>query len=154
MRYWGGARITVFNQYCFRLHPLLDHTLVRYIFDFSLTDKADGLLQKRVIAHFSPLVAKIRSAYEDAPLHPARTSLATQVMRKGKHLIKSVQRRLTRPPAAAKLSIFAYLDHYVKPIARIEEVCNIGPSALADQKAIGRYLTVAKTIDMFYEKVR
>jgi hypothetical protein len=49
MRFWGGARITAASQYCHQIHPLLDHILARHSFDFSLEDKRDASLQRRII---------------------------------------------------------------------------------------------------------
>jgi len=63
MKYWGGSRLSAYNQYAFRIHPLLDHKLAKYQFEVPLIEKYNGNYQKRVITHFDINIAKIISSY-------------------------------------------------------------------------------------------
>lgn len=63
MRYWGGSRITYFNQYAYRIHPLFDFELASFLFDIPAKEKINAKLQKILIDKFDHKLASYTSNY-------------------------------------------------------------------------------------------
>lgn len=159
MRFWGGSRITVANQYGHHLHPLLDHTLARHSFDFSLAEKAGGALQKRVMAlvpgldaiPINPLAApsdpKGRAVHllrtrlhmpmpEDLP--PEGRRLWHRLRTRGRYQAPEALARATRSPMSAALA------HFVR----------LPMSHLADASLLGRFDTVTRALQRYESKIQ
>jgi hypothetical protein len=156
MKYWGGSRITAFNQYCHHVHPLLDDTLARYAFAFSLEEKRGGQLQRRIITEASRALATVRSSYANrSMLHPqpasdggalfsrlrqswrgARTTLAnTRALR----FLRPGQRREPTLPTTAPL---------------FEAHTGIALSRMYNAKIAGRALTLERAFARFSDRIR
>jgi len=52
MMYWGGSRITYFNRYGYRFHPLLDYELIYKLFYIENDEKADHKFMMKTIEKF------------------------------------------------------------------------------------------------------
>lgn len=63
MMYWGGSRISAFNQYTYRFHPLLDYNLIYPLFYISKEEKKYGKLQMKIIELFDYNLSKYSSDY-------------------------------------------------------------------------------------------
>jgi len=63
MMYWGGSEITRFNQYCYRLHPLLDYNSIYPLFDTPDSLKKNFKLQMQIIEKLDPYLASLPSDY-------------------------------------------------------------------------------------------
>ena len=63
MRYWGGSRLTYFNQYAYRIHPLLDFELASFLFDIPAKEKRNAKLQKVLTDRFDHKLAGYASQY-------------------------------------------------------------------------------------------
>jgi hypothetical protein len=63
MMYWGGSRITYFNYYGYRYHPLLDYDLIYPLFHIGDDSKHDGKFQMRTIERFDHRLASYPSNY-------------------------------------------------------------------------------------------
>jgi asparagine synthetase B (glutamine-hydrolysing) len=156
MRYWGGSRITAFNQYCYRAHPLLDHTLARHSFDFSLDDKAHAGLQKRVmalvpgldripLAHDLAMNARGRAAYWlRTELQHRNLGLSPDLTRWARHLRRRVQPYEAPDrvrPALAK----------IRP--ELLSFASLSLGEMADPLLLNRLATVGYAVDRLGGKV-
>ena len=63
MMYWGGSRITQFNSYAYRYHPLFDYRLIRPLFFVDEEEKNDGKFQMMMIERFDHQLATYPSNY-------------------------------------------------------------------------------------------
>ena len=63
MMYWGGSRITYFNQYGYRFHPLLDHEIAGFAFDIPKVAKDYEKFNMEIIAEFDEKFASYNSNY-------------------------------------------------------------------------------------------
>ena len=63
MMYWGGSRITFFNYYGYRYHPLLDYELIYPLFQIGDDLKHDGKFQMQLIERFDRKMASYQSNY-------------------------------------------------------------------------------------------
>jgi len=61
--YWGGSRISFFNRYGYRLHPLLDYELTSNVFKISRREKDDEKFMMQVIKKFDKEFASYQSNY-------------------------------------------------------------------------------------------
>jgi hypothetical protein len=158
LRFWGGSRITIANQYCHHLHPLLDHTLARHVFDFPLAEKAGGALQKRLIALVPGLDAipinppavpsdpKLRVVHflrtrlhmpmpEDLP--PEGRRLWYRLRARGRYHAPELLARATQTPMAAALA------HFIR----------LPMSHLAESALLGRFATVTRALERYESKI-
>lgn len=170
MRYWGGSRISAFNQYCYRLHPLLDDTLAQYAFHFSNEEKAGGALQRRIITAASPTMARVPSSYFGKPLvfeaghpfHPAQAIAQTlnrvagalgkglRTLGNAKQVVVLRERLLGRAsPTRSPSPLSLYPS-----TGRLEALLGIGVDGVFNNKIVGRYLTLEKTLARFEDKLR
>ena len=161
MRYWGGARISAFNQYCFRVHPLIDYALMKYVFDVPLSAKRGSEFQKQVISCFAQNIANIPFSNEiPADLNKTRSprdiikSVRRKVESLGKKIIPFMPSSIAAPimKRARKLPSFLR-DYRSLPDHGLEDFLNLRRDDLASDLAIGRFLTIAKTIGKFREKI-
>jgi len=87
MMYWGGSRITYFNSYGYRYHPLLDYELIYPLFHVGDDQKHDGKFQMQIIERFDRKMASYQSNYgysfiwEKAKNHSSRPRFHTRVLR-------------------------------------------------------------------------
>ncbi|MCK5023378.1 MAG: hypothetical protein KAS04_04350, partial [Candidatus Aenigmarchaeota archaeon] len=63
MMYWGGSRISMFNQYCYRYHPLLDYDLVPMVFTVPDSLQKNNKFNMKIIERFDEDMAKYMSSY-------------------------------------------------------------------------------------------
>ncbi len=63
MMYWGGSRISFFNRYGYRLHPLLDYELTSFVFKISRKEKDDEKFMMQIIEKFDKEFASYKSNY-------------------------------------------------------------------------------------------
>ncbi|MCG3225832.1 MAG: hypothetical protein H7645_02855 [Candidatus Heimdallarchaeota archaeon] len=63
MMYWGGGRISFFNRYGYRFHPLLDYELTSYVLRIGRKEKDDEKFMMQVIEKFDKEFASYRSNY-------------------------------------------------------------------------------------------
>jgi succinate dehydrogenase flavin-adding protein (antitoxin of CptAB toxin-antitoxin module) len=63
MMYWGGSRITYFNRYGYRFHPLLDYELIYKLFYIGDDKKADHKFMMKTIEKFDKSIASHKSNY-------------------------------------------------------------------------------------------
>ncbi len=63
MMYWGGSRISFFNRYGYRFHPLLDYELTSSLFKISRKEKDDEKFMMQIIEKFDKEFASYRSNY-------------------------------------------------------------------------------------------
>lgn len=162
MRYWGGSRISAFNQYCFRVHPLIDYILMKYLFDVSLSEKKDGKFQERLIVFFAGDISEIQFSHE-VPLSLTETRSPGDIIRYFSFVAKSVAKKIIPSlPSSVKSMIVkksqklsVYLRDY-KSLADygLEDVLQLRKEDLTNHMALSRYLTIAKTIGRFKEKIR
>jgi asparagine synthetase B (glutamine-hydrolysing) len=173
MRYWGGARITAFNQYCFRLHPLLDHALAKHIFDIPLHEKQGAQFQKRLIARICPDMARIRSMYFGRNVLPESEKTAwerliekptvtkqravkrlydalqnTKLLQTEPHLKNAVEAFL-KHKGRLRRSVPKYLDVYTPASFKIADIVSIELSESTPRHILGRCLAVEKALQQF-----
>lgn len=92
MMYWGGSRITYFNQYCYRFHPLLDYSLIFPLFAIGQKEKKNGKFMMKLMHEFNPEVTSINSSYE----HDFKWSNKKNISLTLKTMKKKVFQRLKR----------------------------------------------------------
>ena len=146
MRYWGAGHITAFNQYCFRLHPLLDHCLIRPLFDVPLSAKLDGQFQKRVITSLAPTLARIRSHYGNQPFTAGETKAIRRAVLEAQERAKYIARRVWRNSGLNHVSSARLPEYCRQRDDSLEDIIQLNTGDLTSSKAIGRYLTVAKVM--------
>jgi hypothetical protein len=159
MRFWGGSRVTAFNGYCHRVHPLLDDLLARYSFGFTLEEKRDAAIQRRIMTAASPAMAAVRSSHDGRPLRwtPDRGSApsgarAAAALRKMKRtldgwIVAARNVPLLSPSRSRRYRSAFSQKGYLRALLRIDaaDVYNL--------KMLGRYLTLEKTLHTFREKL-
>ena len=158
MRFWGGSRITAFNQFCYRLHPLLDDLLAKYSFGFTLDEKRDAAIQRRIMTAACPAMAQVRSSYFDQPLDwregppPGGLQKLKMRLKKWKYaadgwLIAAKNASFISPSRSSSfVSAFAPAGYLAGLLGiRFRDVYNL--------KMQGRYLTLEKTFDHFRDRI-
>lgn len=63
MAYWGGARISHYNQFGYRYHPLMDYKLIHPLFCISDCEKRHAKFQMQLIETFDRKLASYDSGY-------------------------------------------------------------------------------------------
>ncbi len=63
MMYWGCNRVTYFNQYGYRFHPLLDYEIAGLTFDIPKEAKDDEKFNMEIITEFDEKYASYKSNY-------------------------------------------------------------------------------------------
>lgn len=63
MMYWGGSRLSVFNQYTYVYHPLLDYNILYPVFSIPSEEKHNAKFQMNLISKFYPNLAYYNSLY-------------------------------------------------------------------------------------------
>jgi len=155
MRYWGGSRTTAFNQYCYYVHPLLDHLILRYTFDIPISTKAGGQLQKWIITQLSPAMSVVDSSYnfnmhcehlreinEDSAAEHPLLKKPLKIYRKIRKIYR--QHRKYRGSFSSRLEDSA---------PKIFDHCGIQKRWLHSKSAAGRFLTVARLVERYATKL-
>lgn len=157
MRFWGGNHISAFNQYCYRVHPLLDHTLAKHYFDFSIAEKTDVKLQKHIIS-VVPGLDQVPFADRFDKVDPLRSPvrwLRLEAHRRAKLLSPELMRLKHRMRTRGRFIPPERLREATSSISpELQTFLSISLSNIPHGDLIGRLATVAYTINHFGSKVR
>ncbi len=158
MKYWGGSRVTAFNQYCHHVHPLLDDALARHAFAFSLEEKQGGALQRRIITEASRTLAAVRSSYYNRPmLFPdpspgfdpqVAVSRLRQALRGARTTLANARAlQFLRPRQARAVAL-------PQSAPRFEAHTGLALSRVYNSKIAGRMLTIERALARFGDRIR
>ncbi len=139
MRYWGGSRISAFQQYAYRYHPILDYEVVKYLFDVPREAKKDLRFQRAVIRRFCPVLDGME-------------------VTKRPGIVKAVWRKAI---AALFPPTFSYTQAVLAASGRTEDyasrVVPFGLAWLMERKlwtSCGLYMTVNRVLAEYADKIR
>ena len=63
MAYWGGSRISRFNEYCYYFHPLLDYSVLAPVLAVEKKDKDHSKFMMTLMERFDPVITRQMSSY-------------------------------------------------------------------------------------------
>lgn len=97
MMYWAGSRITYYNQYCYRIHPLLDYELIYKLFSIDDSVKANAKLQMKVIEELDYELASFESNYGYNFIWDPKKNYESQHTTSLKEKIKTLIKKIYSP---------------------------------------------------------
>ncbi|MEO8636810.1 MAG: hypothetical protein ABI587_16160 [Gemmatimonadales bacterium] len=157
MKYWGGSRITAFNQYCHHVHPLLDDTLARHAFAFTLQEKQDGALQRRMITAASRALAEVRSGYSNRSMlypDPSPGFSAQKLASRLRQVVRNARTTVTNARALRFLRPGQTRAAALPSSApRFEAQTGIKLSQVYNSKIAGRVLTLERALARFGDRI-
>ncbi len=102
MMYWGCTRVTYFNQYGYRFHPLLDYEIAGYTFDIPKEVKDEEKFNMELIEEYDSKYASYNSNYNY------------------NFIWDESKRKIINPPVATKTKIKRIIGKIVRFVIRDE----------------------------------
>ena len=155
MMYWGGARITYFNHYGYRYHPLLDYELIFPLFFIGDDQKRYGMFQMKLMERFDCRLASYPSNYghnfiwNDAYRSKRKPNIFARGVRLLGRKLKKVHIRggIAAQPVGRETWSKIVGDELL--IRRVFD----GLAITGDEKFIGRVYTVESLLEQYSDKI-
>ena len=155
MMYWGGARITYFNNYGYRYHPLLDYDLIYPLLFIGDDQKRRGMFQMKLMERFDRRLASYPSNYGHTFIwdNIGRSKRKPNIFTRGFRLLGRKMKKAHTQGGIPGLPVSRKTwSNLVGDELLIHSVFD-GLEISGDEKNIGRIYTVERLLERYSDKI-